>query len=107
MSTQTHQTRGTAKRGPLVIFIRKHYGTHRKLAAELNVAPQTISNWLHQTPLLMLKHADTIKRGTGCSVVDLTTACLGQLRHIERIERANRSRGTKTPDKARKSLKSS
>ena len=40
----------------------------------------------------MLKHTDAIRKTTGADVVDLTTACLGQLRHIERKERANRLR---------------
>lgn len=106
MSKQNHEPRGTAKRGPLLIFIRKHYRTHRALAESLNVSPQTISNWLHSTPLQMLKHTETIRKGTGVDVVDLTTACLGQLRHIKRIERAKRVKGPKTPPKAQEAVKS-
>lgn len=107
MSEQKHEPRGTAKRGPLLIFIRKNYKTHRAMAKSLGVAPQTISNWLHQTPLQMLKHTDAIRKGTGVDVVDLTTACLGQLRHIERIERANRLKGPKTPVESLEALKTS
>jgi hypothetical protein len=77
------------------------------VAKSLGVAPQTISNWLHSTPLQMLKHTDAIRKGTGVDVVDLTTACLGQLRHIERRERANRLRGPKTPLNASEAVKSS
>ena len=106
MNQNQHEPRGTAKGGPLLIFIRKHYKTHRALAKSLGVAPQTISNWLHSTPLQMLKHTDAIRKTTGADVVDLTTACLGQLRHIERKERANRLRGPKTPPKAQEAVKS-
>ena len=104
---QESQPKGSARRGPLFIFIKKHFKTHRALANDLGVAPQTITNWLHSTPLQMLKHTDAIRKSADVTVVELTTACLGQLRHIERKERAKRLEKGEPPLDAKNSLKTS
>lgn len=74
------------RRGPLVTFIRMHYGTSRAMADELGVTPQTVSNWLRSTPLQMLKHMRPITDSRNLKPVDVTRAVLGQLKHIQQHE---------------------
>lgn len=65
MTTDTKPpTRPRAHRrkvGPLVRFIRKHYGSNRALAQVLEVTPQTVSNYLTRDPLQLLKHLDKLR----------------------------------------------
>ena len=41
-------------------FIKKHYGTQKKCAAELGVTEQTVGNWIRKNPRGILKHAPEI-----------------------------------------------
>ncbi len=41
-------------------YIRKHYGTQKKCAAELGVTSNTVTNWIHRNPTGMLKHMQKI-----------------------------------------------
>jgi hypothetical protein len=54
------------------------------MADELGVTPQTVSNWLRTNPLQVLKHMRPITDSRDLKPVDVTTAVLGQLKHIQR-----------------------
>jgi hypothetical protein len=86
MTTQTTDRRRSS--GPLVRWIRQHYGNSRSLADALGVTPQTVSNWCTTTPLQVLKHLDTVRRDRGADPQQLTKAALGQLKHIHTNGRA-------------------
>lgn len=72
-----------ARRGPLVTFIRQHYGTSRAMADDLGVTPQTVSNWLRTNPLQILKHSKAIERSRELRANVITKAALGHLKHLE------------------------
>jgi transcriptional regulator with XRE-family HTH domain len=85
--TATKTKTRKARTGPLVTFIRTHYGTSRAMAEELGVTPQTVSNWLRTNPLQILKHCKAIEQGRELRASVIVKAALGHAEHLQRNER--------------------
>jgi len=81
--TKTRQ----ARTGPLVTFIRTHYGTSRAMADELGVTPQTVSNWLRTNPLQILKHCKAIQASRQLRASVIVKAAMAHRQHLESHER--------------------
>lgn len=45
-------------------FIKKTYGSNVRMAKELGISPQTVTNWISSNPRGMLRHAPEIVANT-------------------------------------------
>lgn len=65
----------------LALFLRKHYGTITKAAAQFDVTEQTVYKWIRENPRGLLKHMPTMVQQ--CDVTE--TQILGEVMYQQEL----------------------
>jgi len=64
-------------------FVRRLYGSQKKMAQALSVTENTVSNWVLRNPYPMLKHAPQLVRDCNTTNVEIMSEVLA---HAETVK---------------------
>lgn len=67
-------------------YVRRLYGSQKKMAHALDVSQNTVTNWVKKNPFPMLNHAGSIIRDCDTTHVELNSEVIAHSLHLEEAQ---------------------